>query len=186
MDYLLHILIMIFIYAILGLSFNLILGYTGLIAMCHAAFFAIGAYTSALLGIHWETNFLAGILAGMVITGIISLLVAIPAIRVRDEYLIVTTLALLMIVYTILMNWIDLTRGAAGLSGIPRPSIWGYKIDTPLSFVPLLGGFALICFFICWRIVHSPFGRVLRAIREDEIAAASLGKNVRFLKYGSL
>lgn len=182
MDYFLHILIMIFIYAILGLSFNLILGYTGLIAMCHAAFFAIGAYTSALLGIYWGTNFLIGILAGMVITGLVSLLVAIPAIRVRDEYLIVTTLALLMIVYTILMNWIDLTRGAAGLSGIPRPSIWGYKIDTPLSFVPILGGFALLCFLICWRIVHSPFGRVLRAIREDEIAAESLGKNVRAFK----
>ena len=182
MDYLLHILIMIFIYAILGLSFNLILGYTGLIAMCHAAFFAIGAYTSALLGIHFGTNFLIGILAGMVITGMVSLLVAIPAIRVRDEYLIVTTLALLMIVYTILMNWIDLTRGAAGLSGIPRPSIWGYQISTPFSFVPLLGGFAILCFLICWRIVHSPFGRVLRAIREDEIAAESLGKNVRAFK----
>jgi len=182
MDYLLHILIMIFIYTILGLSFNLILGYTGLIAMCHAAFFAIGAYTSALLGINWGVNFLWGILAGMVLTGLVSLLVAIPAIRVRDEYLIVTTLALLMIVYTILMNWIDLTRGAAGLSGIPRPAIWGYKIDTPSSFVPLLGAFALLCFLICWRIVHSPFGRVLRAIREDEIAAESLGKNVRAFK----
>ncbi len=182
MDYLLHILIIIFIYAILGLSFNLILGYTGLIAMCHAAFFAIGAYASALLGIHWGTNFLIGILAAMIIAGIVSLLVAIPAIRVRDEYLIVTTLALLMIVYTILMNWIDLTRGAAGLSGIPRPSLWGSKIDSPLSFVPLLGAFALICFLICWRIVHSPFGRVLKAIREDEIAAASLGKNVRAFK----
>ncbi|MGQ9694415.1 MAG: branched-chain amino acid ABC transporter ATP-binding protein/permease [Thermodesulfobacteriota bacterium] len=182
MDYLLHILIMIFIYAILGLSFNLILGYTGLIAMCHGAFFAIGAYTSALLGIHWGANFLVGILAGMVITGLVSLLVAIPAIRVRDEYLIVTTLALLMIVYTILMNWIDLTRGAAGLSGIPRPSILGYQIATPFSFVPLLGCFALLCFLICWRIVHSPFGRVLRAIREDEVATESLGKNVRAFK----
>ena len=121
MDYILHILIMIAIYAILGLSFNLILGYTGLIAMCHAAFFAIGAYTSALLGIHFGTNFLVGIIAGMIVAGVISLLVAIPAIRVRDEYLIVTTLALLMIVYTVLMNWIDLTRGAAGMSGIPRP-----------------------------------------------------------------
>lgn len=182
MDYLWHILIMIFIYAILGLSFNLILGYTGLIAMCHAAFFAIGAYTSALLGIHFGTNFLIGILAGMIITGLVSLLVAIPAIRVRDEYLIVTTLALLMIVYTVLMNWIDLTRGAAGLTGIPRPSIFGYEISTPRSFVPLLGGFAFLCFLICWRIVHSPFGRVLRAIREDEIAAEALGKNVRAFK----
>lgn len=182
MDYILHILVMIFIFTILGLSFNLILGYTGLIAMCHAAFFAIGAYTSALLGIHFGVNFLVGILAGMVITGLVSLLVAIPAIRVRDEYLIVTTLALLMIVYTILMNWIELTRGAAGLSGIPRPSWGGYQISTPLAFVPLLGAFAVLCFLICWRIVHSPFGRVLRAIREDEIAAESLGKNVRAFK----
>jgi branched-chain amino acid transport system permease protein len=182
MDYLLHILIMIAIYAILGLSFNLILGYTGLIAMCHAAFFAIGAYTSALLGVHFGTHFLIGIVAGMGVAGVISLLVAIPAIRVRDEYLIVTTLALLMIVYTVLMNWIDLTRGAAGLSGIPRPSLFGYPIATPTAFVPLLFGFAVLCFLVCWRIVHSPFGRVLRAIREDEVATESLGKNVRAFK----
>ncbi|MDI6753569.1 MAG: branched-chain amino acid ABC transporter ATP-binding protein/permease [Thermodesulfobacteriota bacterium] len=182
MDYILHILIMIAIYAILGLSFNLILGYTGLISMCHAAFFAIGAYTSALLCVHFGMNFLLGIVAGMIVTGVISLLVAIPAIRVRDEYLIVTTLALLMIVYTVLMNWIDLTRGAAGLSGIPRPSLLGYQISTPAAFVPLLFGFAGIVFLACWRIVHSPFGRVLRAIREDEVATESLGKNVRAFK----
>ena len=182
MDYLLHILIMIAVYAILGLSFNLILGYTGLIAMCHAAFFAIGAYTSALVGIHWGINFLPGIIMGMIVTGVISLLVAIPAIRVRDEYLIVTTLALLMIVYTILMNWIGLTRGASGISGIPRPSFAGFSIATPAAFIPLVFGFAVLCFLICWRIVHSPFGRVLRAIREDEVATASLGKNVRAFK----
>ncbi len=182
MDYLLHIFIMIAIYAILGLSFNLILGYTGLIAMCHAAFFAIGAYTSALLGIHFGTHFLIGIAAGMVVAGVISLLVALPAIRVRDEYLIVTTLALLMIVYTVLMNWIDLTRGAAGLSGIPRPSLFGYRISSPMAFIPLLFGFTVLVFLACWRIVSSPFGRVLRAIREDEVATESLGKNVRAFK----
>jgi branched-chain amino acid transport system permease protein len=182
MDYLLHIFIMIAIYAILGLSFNLILGYTGLIAMCHAAFFAIGAYTSALLGINFGTHFLVGIAAGMFVAGVISLLVALPAIRVRDEYLIVTTLALLMIVYTVLMNWIDLTRGAAGLSGIPRPSLFGYRISSPLAFIPLLFGFTVLVFLACWRIVSSPFGRVLRAIREDEVATESLGKNVRAFK----
>jgi branched-chain amino acid transport system permease protein len=182
MDYILHILIMIAIYAILGLSFNLILGYTGLIAMCHAAFFAIGSYTTALLGIHFGTNFLVGIIAGMIVAGVISLLVAIPAIRVRDEYLIVTTLALLMIVYTVLMNWIDLTRGAAGISGIPRPALFGALIDTPAAFIPLMFGFTLLCFLTCWRLVHSPFGRVLRAIREDEVATESLGKNVRAFK----
>lgn len=182
MDYILHILIMIAIFAILGLSFNLILGYTGLIAMCHAAFFAIGAYTSALLCIHFKINFLLGIVAAMIVTGAVSLLVAIPAIRVRDEYLIVTTLALLMIVYTVLMNWIDLTRGAAGLSGIPRPFLFGYQISTPTAFIPLMVGFVVIVFMACWRIVHSPFGRVLRAIREDEVATESLGKNVRGFK----
>jgi len=182
MDYIFHILIMIALYSILGVSFNLILGYTGLIAMCHAAFFAIGAYTTALLGIHFGTNFLLGILIGMVVTALISLLVAIPAIRVRDEYLIVTTLALLIIVYTVLMNWIDLTRGASGLTGIPRPSVFGKQIITPTAFLPLMFGFAVLCFLICWRIVHSPFGRVLRAIREDEVATESLGKNVRAFK----
>jgi len=131
-----HILIMICIYSILGISFNLILGYTGLIAMCHAAFFGIGAYTAALVGIHFGVNFLIGIMAGMVVTGIIGLLVALPAIRVRDEYLIVTTLALLMIIYTVMMNWIDVTRGAAGLTGIPRPRLLGRRSPPPPSSFP--------------------------------------------------
>jgi branched-chain amino acid transport system permease protein len=182
MDYIIHILIMICIYSILGVSFNLILGYTGLIAMCHAAFFGIGAYTAALLGIHFGVNFLIGIVAGMVVTGIIGLLVALPAIRVRDEYLIVTTLALLMIIYTVMMNWIDVTRGAAGLTGIPRPRLFGLEISTPTQFLPLMAIFGLLCFLISRRIVTSPFGRALKALREDEVAAQALGKNITSFK----
>jgi branched-chain amino acid transport system permease protein len=178
MDYVIHILIMICVYAILGVSFNLILGYTGLIAMCHASFFGIGAYTAALLGIHYGVNFLLGILAGMVVAGIIGLLVALPAIRVRDEYVIVTTLALLMIIYTVMMNWVEVTRGAGGLSGIPRPELFDLEISTPLQFLPLLAFFGLLCFTVSWRIVRSPFGRVLKAIREDETACKALGKNI--------
>jgi len=182
MDYIIHVLIMICIYSILGVSFNLILGYTGLIAMCHAAFFGIGAYTAALLGIHFGVNFLIGIAAGMVVTGIIGLLVALPAIRVRDEYLIVTTLALLMIIYTVMMNWIDVTRGAAGLTGIPRPRLLGLEISTPTQFLPLMAIFGLLCFLISRRIVTSPFGRALKALREDEVAAQALGKNITSFK----
>jgi len=182
MDYAIHILIMICIYCILGVSFNLILGYTGLIAMCHAAFFGIGAYAAALVGIHLGLGFLAGILAGMAVAGAVGLFVALPAIRVRDEYLIVTTLALLMIIYTIMMNWLDVTRGAAGLSGIPRPNVFGVELSTPARFLPLSAVFGLICFLVCRRIVASPFGRVLRALRGDETAAEALGKNVASYK----
>jgi branched-chain amino acid transport system permease protein len=178
MDYLIHILIMICIYAILGISFNLILGYTGLIAMCHASFFGIGAYTASLLGIHFGLHFLLGIPAAMAAAGLIGFLVALPAIRVRDEYLIVTTLALLMIIYTVMMNWIDVTRGAAGLTGIPRPRLLGLEISTPSQFLPLMVIFAVLCLLVSRRIVTTPFGRALKAIREDETAAQSLGKNV--------
>ncbi|MBW2285085.1 MAG: branched-chain amino acid ABC transporter permease, partial [Deltaproteobacteria bacterium] len=182
MDYIIHILIMICIYSILGVSFNLILGYTGLIAMCHAAFFGIGAYAAALVGIHLGLNFLAGIFAGMVVAGVIGLLVALPAIRVRDEYLIVTTLALLMIIYTVMMNWLDVTRGAAGLSGIPRPRLFGLEISTPAHFLPLMVVFGLLCVLASRRIVTSPFGRALKALREDEVAAEALGKNIASYK----
>ncbi len=182
MDYIIHVLIMICIYSILGVSFNLILGYTGLIAMCHAAFFGIGAYTAALFAIHFGANFLIGILAGMVVAGVVGLLVALPALRVRDEYLIVTTLALLMIIYTVMMNWLDLTRGAAGLSGIPRPRLFGLEISTPAQFLPLMAIFGLMCVLISRRIVTSPFGRTLKALREDEVAAQALGKNIASFK----
>jgi branched-chain amino acid transport system permease protein len=182
MDYIIHILIMICIYSILGVSFNLILGYTGLIAMCHAAFFGIGAYVAALMSIHFEVNFLWGIVAGMAVAGIIGLLVALPAIRVRDEYLIVTTLALLMIIYTVMMNWLDVTRGAAGLSGIPRPRLFGLTFSSPAQFLPLTVIFGFLCLLISRRIVHSPFGRALKALREDEVAAQALGKNIASFK----
>jgi branched-chain amino acid transport system permease protein len=150
--------------------------------MCHAAFFGIGAYTAALLGTHFGVNFLIGILAGMVVTGIVGLLVALPAIRVRDEYLIVTTLALLMIIYAVMMNWIDVTRGAAGLTGIPRPRLLGLEISTPAQFLPLMVIFGLLCLLISRRIVTSPFGRALKALREDEVATQALGKNVTSFK----
>ncbi|MBW1682838.1 MAG: branched-chain amino acid ABC transporter permease, partial [Deltaproteobacteria bacterium] len=182
MDYIIHILIMICIYSILGVSFNLILGYTGLIAMCHAAFFGIGAYAAALVGIHLGLNFMVGILVGMAAAGLIGLLVALPAIRVRDEYLIVTTLALLMIIYTVMMNWLDVTRGAAGLSGIPRPNLFGTEISTPLQFLPLTAVFGIFCVLTSRRIVTSPFGRALKALREDEVAAEALGKNIASYK----
>ena len=137
----------------------------GLLTMCHAAFFGIGAYTSALLSMHFGINFLLSMMAGIILAGFFSLLVAIPAIRVRDEYLIVTTLAFMMIISAVLMNWIELTCGLTGLSGIPRPSLFGVQFTNPSDFLPLVSAFAVLCFLVCWRIVHSPFGRVLRAIR---------------------
>jgi ABC-type branched-subunit amino acid transport system ATPase component len=87
-----------------------------------------------------------------------------------------------MIIYTVMMNWLDLTRGAAGLSGISRPRFFGVEISTPAQFLPLMAIFGLFCLLVSRRIVNSPFGRALKALREDEVAAEALGKNIAWYK----
>ncbi|MCL5960540.1 MAG: branched-chain amino acid ABC transporter permease [Chloroflexi bacterium] len=176
-EYFTHILVMISIYVILGTSFDLLIGYTGLISLCHAAFFAIGAYASALLTLKAGWNFFPAVLAGMVLSGLISLVIAVPSLRVKGDYLVISSFGFQLIVTSVLLNWDSLTNGPAGVPGIPRPSVFGFVI-TGNNFVALTVVIAVLCVFVAWRVTQSPFGRVLKGIREDEIATRSLGKNI--------
>ncbi len=178
MDYIIHIINSVLIYITLVASLNLILGYAGIVSMCHAALFGIGGYVSALLAMHLGLNFLIGILLAMATTGIIGLLLAIPSLRIKDEYLILFTCAFQLVVYGLMVTEIDITRGETGLSAIPRANLFGLQFVTPRSYLPLLLVLCAILFLICWRVSHSPFGRMLKCIRENESATESLGKNV--------
>lgn len=182
MNYVLHILVMINIYLILALSLNVLVGYTGLLSICHAAFYGIGAYIATLLMVKLGFNFFPALLLGVLGAMVLSLPVAIPALRLKGDYFVLASLGFQIIAYSVLYNWVGLTRGPYGIPGIPRPEILGWQISTiPLYFVLTLL-FALLCLFIFWRITSSPFGRVLKAIREDEIAAEALGKNITNFK----
>jgi len=182
MDYFLHILILICIYIILASSLNLISGYTGLLSISHAAFYGIGAYVAALMSLRLESNFLLNILCAIIISGIFGAIVGFPSLRIRDDYFVIATFAFQIITFSILNNLTSFTGGPMGLPGIPQPVLFGLKISSHEQFLLLVGFFTVCVFLICRRIVISPFGRVLKTIREDEVFAAASGKNVAFYK----
>lgn len=182
MTYLLHILIIVGIYVILATSLNLIAGYAGRLSISHAAFYGIGAYVAALLALNVHSNFILNIALGMVIAGVVGVLVGWPALRIHDDYFVVASFGFQVIIFSVMNNWIGLTRGPEGLPGIPRPELFGYTVNSHWGYLALVWFFALIVFLVCYRLVNSPYGRVLKAIREDEIFAIAQGNNVAYFK----
>ena len=182
MDYFLHILILICIYAILAESLNLIVGYTGLLSIAHAAFFGIGAYVSAIMALNLNTSFITNIFFAIFISGLLGGITGIPSLRIKDHYFVVATFAFQIITFSIMNNWVSLTNGPMGLPDVPAPSILGWQIDSNIDYIVLV---FLLCILVVWfsyKIGHSPFGRVLKSIREDEVFTQALGKNIAFFK----
>jgi branched-chain amino acid transport system permease protein len=174
--YAIHLLILIGIFLILSLSLQLALGYTGLLNLGHIAFYAIGAYISALLTLNGVPFIVAFLLAG-VGSFIVGALLALPTKRLRGDYLALATLGFSFVVYAITLNWTGLTRGPLGLPGIPKPEIAGVLFSSNLAFLGLVAVVAVITYFLIKRLVDSPFGKVLEAIRDNELAVKILGKN---------
>ena len=182
MDYLLHILIMCGIYAILTLSLNLLVGYTGLPALGHAAFSLVGAYVSALLALNFGVSPWIGLLLGAAAAAVISIVIAAPALRISGDYLALATLGFAVIVYSVAKNWIAVTRGPLGLPGIPTFELFGWRLTANWAYLLLVIVMAAISTFLIARIVGAPVGRVLAGIREDEIATSAMGKNIDWFK----
>jgi len=182
MEYLIHILILISIYGILGLSLNLIVGYTGLLSITQAAFYGIGAYVTAILLTTTGINFFLSLLIGILITGIISLFIGYVLSKFKDDYYALGSFGFNVIIYSILLNWQDLTRGPLGIPGIPRPSIFGLTFSSNLSFLILALVIGLVIYGLCNFITNSSFGRVLKSIREDEQAIKTFGYNTLWYK----
>ncbi len=192
MNYVFHLLIYFNLYAILALSLNLVVGYCGLLTLAHAGYYAIGAYTYALLSQVAGLGFIPAAAGGMIVPAVLSLAVSLPSWRFKGDFFVMVSLAVQALLFSLLYNWFNagapvgslsnLTNGPFGISGIPRPAILGYRFDTvgsmaALSFV-LLGLSALVF----WRLKGSPWGRLLRAMRDDELATRGLGKNTRLAK----
>jgi len=177
MEYLIHILIMATIYTILAVSLDLLAGQTGLVSIAHAAFFGLGAYTSALLVLRWGCGFLIGVLGGMSLAALVSVIISLPTVRLHDDYFVIATFGFQMILFSIFNNWMALTRGPLGIPGIPQPVVFGWHATSHWEFLLLSSLFALIGVLSVRRLSSSAFGRVLHGIREDEIFVKSLGKN---------
>lgn len=171
--------VMIGIYALLSLSLNIMLGQAGIFNMGHAAFFAVGAYTTAILNTTCHWSIFATMLPAGVIAGLFGLVVALPIIHLRGDYLLIVTIGIVEIVRIALINDVfGLTGGANGIFGISRPMIFGFKIVKSIQFYYLvwgMTGLALLLFYGLWK---SRFGRALNYIKEDDVAAEGCGINV--------
>lgn len=182
MNYLYHLIIYFEIYAIVAMSLNLLIGYGGLLQVAHAAYYGIGAYAAALLWTKLGWGFFPGLALGAFAAGVLSLLVSLPAWRFKGDYFVMISIAVQTLIYAALYNWTELTNGPFGISGIARPVIAGYSFVTTASITVLYGVLALGLGMIMALLKWSPFGRALQAIRDDELAARSIGIPVNLLK----
>lgn len=182
MEYFLHLFILICFYTLLSQSLNLSAGFTGLISLAHAGFYGIGAYTTAILSTQFGFSFWINIPLAMIISGTIAFFVSLIALKTVEDYFIICTLGIQVILFSIMNNWMDLTRGPLGIPGIPSISIFGFALDGKISFLLLSLFFVAIVWFVLRNIYKSGFGKTLKAISEDEIYTQSIGKNVYFSK----
>jgi len=179
MDYLLHIAIMASIYILLVLAANLPAGMTGLLSLCQAAFYGIGAYF-AVYFLRLQFPFLVVAAIVMLGTALVSLLVSYASIKLKGDYFVLASLGFQMLVFTILYNWVSVTRGPYGISGIPDTQLigWGVgKVSGVFAYFMLSTLLAVAAAFLFYNLKQSPFGRLAKAVRDDETALAALGRN---------
>ncbi len=171
------------LYVMLGLSLNLIVGYAGLFQLGHAAFYALGAYTAAILNLRLGVPMLWTFPASILVAALFSFLIARPILHLRGDYLAIVTIAFGEVVRVALVNNIfGITGGANGLSGIARPRLLGLEFRQPIYHYYLVLFFLLITIFAMRRLENSRLGRAWLYIREDETAAEAMGINTAQVK----
>jgi branched-chain amino acid transport system permease protein len=180
--YVVNLAVLISINAILAVTLNFILGYAGIFSLAHALFFGVGAYTATFVAMKFGAGFISATAAGMAISALISLALALPALRVRGEYFVAASLGLQMLAITVFTEWKSVTGGIGGLTNIPPARIAGVEIVRPEYFLLLALISLVLVTLIVRALVHSSFGRSLKAIRDDESAASTFGKNVAVIK----
>lgn len=181
--YHLHLLIMATIFVILAASLDLIVGVCGLLSLGHAAFFGIGAYTSALLFMHFGLSMWAGMLAGAVMSGLAAFLLGVLVLKVRGHRFVISTVAFAEVMRLVAFNWTDLTHGQTGLPGIlppviTIPGLGSVDLVSKIAFFYVAVAIAAVSVAILWRLAHSPLGDAFVAVRENENLAESVGISV--------
>jgi branched-chain amino acid transport system permease protein len=156
----------------------LIAGYAGLLSIAQAGFYGIGAYGTAILGSSLCLPFYIYFPITLIIACLISLLVIAPSLRVHDDYFVLLTFGLQVILFNVEVNWIHLTNGPMGISGINRPEIFGIVINNNILFLIIVFSIAFLISRFSFVIIKSPIGRILKCIREDEVLCEANGKNI--------
>jgi branched-chain amino acid transport system permease protein len=192
MNYIYHLTIYLSLYAVVAMSLNMTVGYAGLMTLAQAGYFAVGSYVYALVSLKLGWGFLPALFLAVAISAVLSLAVSLPAWRLKGDFFVMASLAVQALILGAAGNWSstdapfgtwkNLTNGPSGLGGVPRPAMFGIEFDTPGSMALLSVLLAGLCLLLGWVILNSPWGRALKSMRDDELAARGLGKNVRLLK----
>lgn len=168
------------IYALMAIGQNLITGYTGMLSLCQAGFFAIGSYATAILTTTAGWSFWATLPVSAILAALFGVLIGLPTLRLKGDYLAIATLGFGEIVRNVLNNWDSLTGGPMGIQRIPMATFFSFTVSPykKWGFLVLVVVMVIIAYYLFERLGRSRMGRALQAIRDDEIAAASMGINV--------
>jgi branched-chain amino acid transport system permease protein len=169
------------IYAIAALGLNMLTGACGLVSLGHNAFFAIGAYTSAILAAKLGVSFVVALIAAALLGTLVSLLIGVPSLRLTGIYLAMATLAVGFVVEEVILQSAWLTNGANGMS-VPRPELFGWRVGGDRQFMLLIWPLTAACFWLGRNLLSGRTGRAWRAIRDNELAADALGVSLRRYK----
>lgn len=170
------------IFFILVMSLDLVYGYMGLLSLGHIGFFAIGAYGVAIFADQFDLPWITSTIMALSIDTGVGIVLGYAFLRLKGSYFMLGTLAFGLVVQSLIRVWFSITGGDAGLGNVPRPSIFGRVLNTDAQFGTLVWGAAIILFWLSMNLTQSRVGRAMRAIRSDEVSAASSGVNVAQLK----
>ena len=176
--YHLHVAIMAGIFGVLALSLNLLLGYTGQLSLGHAAFFGIGAYTSALLTLTLEWSFWPALAAAIALAGAAGWFIGRLSLKLRGAYFVLVTISFAGVISLVSVNWIELTNGPLGLPGVPAPELGPWSLRTKTAYYYLVLAAVALSYVVSRRLVGSRIGRAFVALRENEALAESIGVDV--------
>lgn len=176
--YVLRIVTVCMMYVMIALSLNLLTGFLGLMTLGQAAFWGIGAYTAAILSTRAGLGMGACMIIAALISGLFGLLLSLPTMRLKGYFLTVVTLGFCEIIRLVEMNWMDLTRGPLGIAAIPGPNFFGIDLSSNRQIYYVMLVLVVLATLMVYSIVHSRIGLAIMAIRDDDLAAASMGVNV--------
>lgn len=179
MNYLLHIGVMLAIYGMLACSANLLIGFSGLLTMAHAAFYGLGAYVYALLSVNLGWPFWATLPCAVAFSALVGWVFSMLTLKFRNETFVLATIGFQMIVYLVLYNCNGLTHGPYGISGIPRPSLFGLAVESTKGYFAFCGIAFAVIYVLMLLIGRSMFALSLKALRDNEAAAQTLGISPR-------
>jgi len=168
----------ILIFALFAMAYDLVLGYAGMLSFGHAAFFGLGAYSAGIILIRVYPSVLLALLGGVIISSMGAFLIGLLSIRRRGIYFTMVTLAFAQMFYFIAFKWTALTGGDDGLQGVPRPSLGPLNLTSEINLYYFILFFVVISMVICFRVINSPFGKTLQALRENKDRAMSIGYDV--------